>query len=236
MHGNLSFVRQETERQRLGRIKAEASRKLNKIVRTSKPLIAEVTEESSAHWYLVQTFAGDDLRAMRWLARRRFGVFRPMQQRKVAQIEGQAIGGREPTFPGWLFVYCFDMEMMRKRILACPGVHSLFCFPETTTPVPIDDAFIHELRSRAMDYNERLGHIGQTANRNATRQQPKRPAKLGRKERKALDRIKKALKERGLFEPSTWERLAELAPVQRIALLMRTLQGPVVEGGAATSA
>lgn len=201
-----------------------AEREINDVVRNTSSMEAEITEGSRADWYLINTFAGEDLKAMRYLARRRFGLFRPMQQRTKARNEGQSIGGMEPVFPGWLFVYCWDVKAMRSRILSAPGVFSMLCDPVTLDPVTIGDDFIQRLRGKAWVFEERLTRIARDGARNEYRQKPRRPDK---RERKALDRLKKAVKDRGFdWDESTWADVNRLEPHERIALLQRTLCPP----------
>jgi transcription antitermination factor NusG len=220
----------------------EVTREINEIVSHTASLEASIENESEAvddpsgDWYLVNTFAGDDVRAMRWLARRRFGVFRPMQQRKTARSEGDVVGVMEPVFPGHLFVYVWDIDKARSRILNCPGVMGLLCTVEGR-PIRINQAdkdgrlFIDRLRELSWVYEEKLGRVAHESKRHQ-----QRAPKVGKKERKALKALKRSLKMHGKFEPSTWAKAAELAPAKRIALLLQALQGPVVEGGAFTSA
>lgn len=229
-NGNMASVYREFWR--MQEIAASAEPAINEIASRTSGFEAEIVEGESPQWYLLQTFPGNDLKAMRYLARRRFGVFRPMQQRKHAKVEGQPIGGMEPCFPGWLFVYCWGVDKMRWRILSAPGVASIFSDSVSLKPIVIPDEFVMRLREQAWVIDDRIGHVAREGNRH----QQRRPAKLGRKERKAIDRLRSSLKLLGKFDPSTWAKAAKLAPAKRIALLLQVLNGPVVEGGAQASA
>jgi transcription antitermination factor NusG len=188
---------------------------------------AEVTE-GSAFWYLIRAYPGDDAKALGWLARRRFGAFRPMQQRHD-RLTGKPLQGWEPAFPGWIFVLCWDVEKMRTRITSCPGVMELLCDPATNKPVPIDDGFIDRVRALSWVYDENAPdarhHSGMRAERNIKRIKP-RVAKIDKRTRKTLQKLKNALRAQGKWESSTWETANELAPHERIALLQRTLNAP----------
>jgi hypothetical protein len=230
--GNIDRVYRALAKSELRKVKRRATREINQAVSITAKLEAEIIEGESANWYLIQTLPGNDLKAMRYLARRHFGVFRPMQQRKRAKVEGQSIGGMEPTFPGWLFVFCWGIDKMRWRILSAPGVASIFGDKVSLKPIIIPDEFVMRLREEAWIIDKRIGHVAQEGDRH----QQRRPPKLGKKERKAIDGLKKSLKLLGKFDPSTWAKAAELAPAKRIALLLQALQGPVVEGGAHASA
>ena len=185
---------------------------ISRQARLASPLEAEVSGE--ADWYLVQTRNGNDVGAMRWLARRRFGVFRPMMQKR--DRNGGLLQGWQPVFPGWLFVFLWDARKMQARLKACPGVYDIFCDPVTNQPVPIDRCdFVARLRRMSHDYLEQAPrqrrHAGPIG----------RPS---RQERRQLDRLKDQLKHRGYArDHEIWTLAHGLAPHQRIALLMRTL-------------
>lgn len=228
--GNIDQVYKALRRSELRKVKRIATREINQVVTVTAKLEAEIVEGETANWYLIQTFPGNDLKAMRYLARRRFGVFRPMQQRKQAKVEGQPIGGMEPCFPGWLFVYCWGIEKLRWRILSAPGVASIFSDKVSLKPIVIPDEFVQRLREQAWVIDTRIGRVAQESDRQ------QRPPKLGKKERKVIEKLRNSLKLLGKFDPSTWAKAAELAPAKRIALLLQVLQGPVDEGGALRSA
>lgn len=230
--GNMRGVYLETHRQEELMI-VQAERRMNETVSHTKPLEAEIAHGSTADWYLVYTRPGEDLRAMRWLAHRRFGVFRAMQQRKDRRNGNEnVVQGWEPTFPGWLFVFVWDIKKLKARLKVCPGVQEILCDPVTYEPVPIDMPdehgvrFIEKLRARAEAYNEHAPRLLRhnvripTAKR-VIRTAPRRPHKL---ERKALDRLKNELKSRGFnSEHAIWGLANGLEPHLRIALLQRTL-------------
>lgn len=225
-NGNMIEVYLQTERNRLRQIKRKAVKTITEAVQRTPVLDAEIDEDDDANWYLVNTFPGDDLKAMRYLARRRFGVFRPMQQRKAARTEGQRIGVMEPIFPGWLFVYCWGIRKMRWRIVNAPGVMGVFSDPVSLRPIIIPDDFVMRLRAEGCVYEERLTHTAQECERHQQKRQTRRPTL---KERKRLDQLKKAIKASGIeWDVSTWDQMKELEPHERIVLLTRTLMPPVV--------
>jgi len=203
------------------KIEVDALRAIDAKMGKQGEVNAEISA-SPAQWFLVRTFPGDDLKALRWLARRRFGVFRPMQQRRIRRAGERLVQGWEPAFPGWLFVLCWDVEKMRSRISTCPGVMGLLCDPASNKAVPIDDDFIDRLRALAWLYDDRapihLGQVTVRARRNVRR--------IGKQQRRTLDKLKKTLKSSGRWDSSTWEAANELAPHERIALLQRTLNAP----------
>ncbi len=192
------------------------------------PINSEVAV-SSAEWFLVRTYPGNDALALRGLARRRFGAFRPMQQRHD-KLSGIALQGWEAAFPGWIFVLAWDIDKMRARIVSCPGVMGLLCDPASSRPVPIDEEFIDRVRALSWVYNENAPHSrtqpGMRALRNVKRL---RRAKIDKRTRKTLQKLKNGLRARGRWDSSTWESANMLAPHERIALLQRTLNAPSLE-------
>lgn len=220
---------------------AQAEHSMNALVERSRPTDAEVSEES-ADWYLVRTFPGDDLRAMRWLARRKFGVFRPMQQSRDKLNDARLLQGWEPVFPGWLFVFTWDVEKMRQRILSTPGVMTILCHHTSQRPIAVNQKdkegiyFIDRLRALSWVYDERAPMRSNASVRSerhmsrmmkpAKRKLDKRTLKVAMKLKGEIKKLKNALKSKGKFDPSTWAAANELAPAERIALLQRTLNAP----------
>jgi transcription antitermination factor NusG len=185
------------------------------------PLDCEITEGSRANWYLVQTFPNETARAMRWLAKRMFGAFRPMQQ-QVDRQTGKKLAGWEDVFSGWIFVFAWDIGRMKGRIRRVPGICRIFCDPASKEPVPISDQFVQELRSLQFKHDgttTNRRHI-QAAIRTTTKRKPNRP---GKKQRKTLAKLKKALKRKGNWDSSTYEQFKELETHKRIALLQHAL-------------
>lgn len=225
-NGNLGAV--------MAAVIAQAEHSMNALVERSRPTDAEVSD-APAKWYLVRTFPGDDGRAMRWLARRRFGVFQAMQQRRAGRNDPRLVQGYEPVFPGWVFVFCWDVEKMRARIESTPGVMKLLCDPATNNPVPIDEDFIERLRALSWVYNENAPHAQHytrnystvRATRALARMKPPRN-KIDKRTRKTLQNLKNALRATGKWEQPLWEEANTLAPHERIALLQRTLNAPLL--------
>ena len=218
--GNLSYVRQEVERLRMVQ-QYEAD--MTDHALNANLADAEISD-GEADWYLVHTFPGDDLRAMRWLARRRFGVFRPMQQRKQPHREGQPIGVMEAVFPGWLFVFTWMSDSNWNRLRGCPGVMGLLCQQGTQKPVPIIDGFVQELRAKAWCIEDKLSRLGVQAARNEEHTKKKAPLRPNKTQRKALDRLKEKAKTQGVtWDQSTLAHLNDLDPHHRIAFMERIL-------------
>ncbi len=135
----------------------DAERAINFVVSKSAPVECEVSDLHPARWYLVHAFPGDDVKALRWLARRKFGAFRAMKQREDKR-NGTKLQGFEPAFSGWIFVYTWDIKRMRSRILSLPGVMSIFSDPVSQQPIVIPDWFVNRLREMSFDYKDNAPH------------------------------------------------------------------------------
>lgn len=154
-NGNMTEV--YAEFWRMHEIAGDVEAAINLLVSRSLGAEAEISGDEPAYWYLVETFAGDDVKAMRWLARRKFGVFRPMQQRQDKR-NGTKLQGWQPAFPGWLFVYTWDIDRMLRRILSLPGVLRVLSDPVSQSPVPIPSWFVEDLRNESFRYKDNAPH------------------------------------------------------------------------------
>lgn len=190
------------------------------------PLDCEITEGSRADWFLVRTFPGEESRAMRWLAKRGFGAFRPMQQR-TDKRNGQKVQGWEAVFPGWVFVFTWNIVRMKHRIKVCPGVMDIFSDPATQKPVSIQDEFVQRLRSIGWNYEDNAHRMTISANYVRKSRSPR----LDKRNRRTLKKLKKTLKRQGKFDSSTAEMMKDLAPFERIALLQRAVTNSAALAG-----
>jgi transcription antitermination factor NusG len=181
-------------------------------VAESRPLGAEV-DERSAWWFLVITKPDCDGMAARWLVRRRFGIFQPIERRIVylpkASGGHERVTVREPALPGYIFVQLWDAPRMFARVERLPGVEGFLC--EFDEPVKLPDSFIRRLL--ALDRVEETGgHVGVTGRRQR-RRRPRPGRKLIRPhEKKAAKLLARALAEAGHVDAA--KRIsAQLAPV-----------------------
>ncbi len=187
------------------------------------PLDCEITEGARANWYLVQTFPNETARAMRWLAKRMFGAFRPMQQ-QVDRRSGKKLAGWEDVFPGWIFIFAWDIGRMKARILRCPGCYRIFSDPTSKEPVAISDGFVQRIRALSFE------HDGSTNRRDikvATFTQKQKVRRLDKRQRKTLHKLKELAKSQHRIDQSTWDKLNQLEPYKRIALLQRALTSAI---------
>ncbi len=197
--------------------------------RRAVPVLEAELAEDRADWYLIETFPGEEIKALRWLARRRFAVFLPRQQRR--DHNGNAIAGWEAVFPGWIFVYCWDVGRMMPRVLNCPGVRNMVCEPQSNDPVPINQVdedgvlFVDKLRALSWVYKD-AGNGGGTATVRAERSLKRARERMTKQQRKQLGKLKAIAARRGIWDKSAWEHANALAPHERIALLRHSIDLP----------
>jgi hypothetical protein len=213
--GNLSLVRQRTMIENYEIEMTDHALRAN-------PTDAELVPEAQGAWYLVHAYPGDSVQAMRWLARRRFGVFQPVEQRRHKET-GMLVQGWQPVFPDWLMVYTWDIDRMQTRIINTPCVMDMLCDPVSLRPVPIDEEFVQGLRELSYAYRDRAPHPS-NYRFHSERHIRRRMARPSKKQRKELDRLKKEAKDIGVgWDQHTWANINALAPHERIAHLQRTL-------------
>ncbi|NEV80101.1 hypothetical protein DYI24_23990, partial [Rhodopseudomonas sp. BR0C11] len=85
---------------------------------------AEIVPNVKGAWYVVETMPGEERIAAAWLCARRFGVYLP--EFEVTEIRrGRKVDAVRRMFPGYVFVFVWDIEAHFVRILACPGVRGV---------------------------------------------------------------------------------------------------------------
>lgn len=99
------------------------------------PFNAEIIPDTEAKWHLLRVNAATIAAAH--LVGRRFGVYDPSDYVT-----------RQRLFPGYLFVFVWDIELHRRRIQACPGVLKIMRF--AGLPVVVPDRMIN--RIQAMEF------------------------------------------------------------------------------------
>jgi transcription antitermination factor NusG len=169
------------------------------------PFHAEVVPGISPQWHLVETLAGQEFKAVKFLVDRQFGVFLPTfdgyVNRKLHGVD--MCGGRKLIFPGHVFVFVWDIALHWRRIMSCPGVGAIL-LERPEQPVVVPDKVIDKIQALQFGFFEptisrrkraKLKHQGkQHGNENIT-----------------------------LTCPSRWQDMPALAPDQRIGLLRRAL-------------
>ena len=116
---------------------------------------------------------------------------------------------------------------------------SLPCATATKAPAPINQTdkngvhFIDKLRGLSWVYNENAPVLSSVSPRSFYAPQPKKKSKVSRirldkRNRKALHKLKKAVKRQCLWDESTWEHANKLDPHERIRLLRQAVNAPLL--------
>jgi len=169
------------------------------------PYEAEIIPAVDPQWHLVQTYAGQEEKAVAFLADRSIGVFMPKfsddASLKVSGIE--LCTGRKLIFPGHLFVFVWDIEAHWRRIMACPGVwRVLMDRPEH--PVVVPDTAISFIQALQFGLSPR----------------PKGKRKSRRARFEAMAGGEDSV---SIFTKSYWTDAHRLEPGERISLLHKAL-------------
>lgn len=121
------------------------------IERRSLEIAAEIEAKSgpyraelrgAAAWYLIETAAGAERKAVRFMVDRGIGVFLPefFGEAMRMRLGGKSvdIGGDRLIFPRHVFVYLWGLEANLRQVLACPGVKGFVMRGDRLFVVPGD--------------------------------------------------------------------------------------------------
>lgn len=108
------------------------------------PRDAELVPGKPSGWYIVCTQAGQDGVAAGHLIGRRFGVYQPLYPNTTV-VRGRKVTRMLRMFPGYLFIFAWDIDRHVRRILAVPGVSRLLSIEDK--PVRVPDALIDDIRA-----------------------------------------------------------------------------------------
>lgn len=126
------------------------------------PYSAGVVPGATALWHLVETLPGAERKAMRYLAKRGFGVFLPaFDADSLAALRVLGFNdARALIFPGHVLLFVWDVLAHWRRIGACPGVKRVVC-NEHEVPVTLMDDTVDQLRGLQSAF--RLASAGKRA-------------------------------------------------------------------------
>lgn len=185
--GNMNEV--YAEFWRMQEIAASVEASINYVVAHTPASFAEASPDDP-EWFLVETFPASEARALRSLARRRFGAFQPMTQRRD-RYHGHLVQGWQPVFSSWLFLRTWNVRKNRRRIVSAPGVLDILHDPVSGEARPIPEWFVNMLRAEGEEYYDnapkayRRSHWAVTAERQVNRfKQKKRRPRSSNKIRK----------------------------------------------------
>lgn len=108
------------------------------------PFAAEIVADCAASWHLVQTAPRRETTAAAHLEGRRFGTYLPtFGVDSILPVSGECHAGM-PLFPGYVFVFVWNIRRHWRRIVGCPGVAHIVVLDEE--PVVVPDRVIDEIQ------------------------------------------------------------------------------------------
>ena len=132
----------------LYQIKTRALEIAAELDRKSGPYYADVGEGQGC-WHIVRTTPGAENKATDHLAHRGIGVFQPRfiagSRMRMVRTHEVVDLSEKLLFPGRVFVFCWDILAHWRRIMACPGVHSIMC-DGAERPVVVPDDTISRIQ------------------------------------------------------------------------------------------
>jgi transcriptional antiterminator NusG len=111
---------------------------------TYDPRDAEIVPGITPKWYVVKVYPGAERKVADELVARRFGIFIPESEKTVVR-RGRKVDRVELMFPGYIFVFVWDVLQHRSRIECIPGVAGLVYV--NSLPASISDEEIDIIRS-----------------------------------------------------------------------------------------
>jgi transcription antitermination factor NusG len=148
------------DHERLLALAADEAQKLGVIEATIVP-------ETDPLWHIVETYPTHEFVAAAHLAARRFGVFLPSLTVKFKDRFRRILSRDKTLFPGYVFVFVWDLMEHRRRILACPGVKAIVYAAGVAAVAP--DTMIDHLRIREAYAQDVLEVAGKRRRRRKTR-------------------------------------------------------------------
>lgn len=121
------------------------------LVELARPLVshdprnAEMVAGVAPTWHLIETYSNSEREVALELSKRRFGVFVPEVEEIVIR-RGRKLDCVRPMFPGYLFVFVWDVLGHRDRIENISGVMRLVFFHDGK-PAVISDKMIDQIRA-----------------------------------------------------------------------------------------
>lgn len=199
---NMALVFEEISRRAL-REAAERERRIG-------PINAEMAS-ASGNWHVISTHPQSERIAAAHLAARRFGIYVPMVDR-VSYPKGKKLRIQSLMFPGYVFVFAWDVARNFRRIMACPGVARMLMTDTDGHPAIISDEFINRVQgeeARSIAEADGLWFRGKNKARRRRRKPGEGPEEL-------------------VYKPKCYMgNIAELDEANRIGLLHKALGLPV---------
>lgn len=105
---------------------------------------------NAPQWYIAITAPNSERSAAAHLVGRRFGVYLPEIEKRIpASRKRPARVERRSMFPGYLFLFVWDIEAHVRRIRACPGIINLMYNGDN--PAIIPDLLIDRIQTQEFE-------------------------------------------------------------------------------------
>jgi transcription antitermination factor NusG len=112
------------------------------------PRNAELVQGVTPKWHLIETYAHCERRVAAELAARRFGIFVPETEETLIK-RGRKVTQKQLLFPGYVFLFVWDVLDHRERIEAIDGVMHVVLITSPAGPIPAEltDEQIDQIRA-----------------------------------------------------------------------------------------
>lgn len=115
-------------------------------------ILAEIRPNARPRWHVVSCFSGAESLAAAHLSARRFGIYMPFIRIKFQDRFGRPSSRPRKFFPGYLFVFVWDILHHYRRIKSCPGVRAIEM--KGGEPAVVSDEFISMIQSQEIRLDE----------------------------------------------------------------------------------
>lgn len=112
------------------------------------PFEAEIVPNCQPHWHLITVRPAQERIACAHLVGRRFGIYLP-EFDHTEIVRGRMRHRSENLFPGYVFLFVWDIMAHWRRLRACPGVHRIML--DGDWPVIVPDRVIKEIQDQEFD-------------------------------------------------------------------------------------
>jgi transcription antitermination factor NusG len=172
---------------------------------------AEIVPGRSPAWHVLITGPDRERTAAAHLAGRRFGVYVP-EIEEASIRRGAVRSSATPLFRGYVFVFVWDIDRHRDRIMACPGVSAIMRRIDGSAVV-ISDVMIDQIRATENSNRPLKMTIETVTKKKRWRQSIKKTKEIDVRDWDVI----------GVRAYSPFNRIAELDQEARNRLLMNAL-------------
>lgn len=172
------------------------------------PFSAEIVPETEPLWHVLLTAPSHEAIATAHLVGRGFGAYLPTFSREIPARAGRAAHRvTRPLFPGYVFLFVWDIAKHWRRIVACPGISSVLMM-DGVSPAVVPDEVIDQIQ--AVEFKE----LGKSL---------VRPRRRWRKKKQIEEEYRASEHIVAIHTRSYWREIKSLDDQARIDLLRHAL-------------